>query len=32
VGLWLTALAALLTLVSMAIYLRAALPYLRARS
>src|SRR5258707_15755440 len=32
VGLWLTALAALLTLVSMVIYLRAALPYLRTKS
>jgi CDP-diacylglycerol--glycerol-3-phosphate 3-phosphatidyltransferase/cardiolipin synthase len=31
-GLWLTGLAALLTLVSMLIYLRAALPYLRAKS
>jgi CDP-diacylglycerol--glycerol-3-phosphate 3-phosphatidyltransferase len=30
-GLWLTGLAALLTLVSMVIYLRAALPYLRAK-
>jgi CDP-diacylglycerol--glycerol-3-phosphate 3-phosphatidyltransferase len=31
-GLWLTALAALLTLVSMLIYLRAALPYLQRRA
>jgi len=30
-GLWLTVLAAMLTLVSMFIYLRAALPYMRER-
>ena len=31
-GEWLTVLAALMTLVSMFIYLRAALPYLRERN